>query len=121
MRFLAPTPPTTRSQLSPASWLHSRAEDEGRSLLREVFGSPADLEVVGDELHVRINALSVPRRTRAIAALCEDLTATKTIYPGTDLTLAYSVKGPLVSPKDLSCCVKRSGICLRFGDTPDDD
>ena len=43
-------------------------------------------------LHVRIDALSAPRRTRALAALCEQLTATETVYPCTDLVLAYAVK-----------------------------
>ena len=71
---------------------YARAEDEARSLLREAFGAPGDLEVVGGELHVRIDPLSAPRRTAAIAGLCQDLTATKTCYPGTQLTLAYSVK-----------------------------
>lgn len=72
---------------------YARAEDEARSFLREVYNSPADLEVVAGTLHVRINPLSAPRRSRALAALCVDLTATETIYPGTDLTLVYSVKG----------------------------
>ena len=71
---------------------YARAEDEARSLLREVFTSPADLEITGPELHVRINPLSAPRRSRALAALCHDLTATKTLYPGTNLTLIYAVK-----------------------------
>jgi transposase-like protein len=71
---------------------YARAEDEARSLLREVFASPADLEVLGNQLHVRINPLSAPRRTRALAALCQDLTATETTYPGTDLVLVYTVK-----------------------------
>jgi len=70
---------------------YSRAEDEARSLLREVFRSPADLQVVGHELHVGIKPLSAPRRTRALAGLCADLTATRTTYPGTDLTLVYAV------------------------------
>ena len=71
---------------------YARSEDEARSFLREVYNSPADLEVVAGELHVRINPLSAPRRSRALAALCSDLTATETIYPGTDLVLVYSVK-----------------------------
>jgi transposase len=71
---------------------YSRAHHEARSLLRELFRAPADLEVKGDELHVTVNPLSAPRRSRAIDALCDDLTATKTIYPGTGLTLVYSVK-----------------------------
>lgn len=71
---------------------YARADDEARSLLREVFTTPADLEIIGGELHVRINALSAPRRSRAVAALCRDLTATQTTYPGADLTLVYTVK-----------------------------
>jgi len=73
---------------------YARADDEARTLLREAFSSPADLQVVGRALHVRLDPLSAPRRTRAIAGLCKELTATKTIYPGTDLTLVYSVKEP---------------------------
>ena len=55
---------------------YSRAGDEARS----------------KELHVRLDPLSAPRRTAAITGPCEDMTATKTIYPGTGLTLVYSVK-----------------------------
>src|SRR5665213_20387 len=68
---------------------YARAEDEARSLLREIFKSPADLEIDGETLQVRIDPLAAPRRTRALAALCEELTATETIYPGTNLTLVY--------------------------------
>ncbi len=71
---------------------YARAEDEARSLLREAMHNPADLQIVGEELHVRINALSAPRRSRAIAGLCADLNATDTVYPGTELVLRYSVK-----------------------------
>jgi prepilin-type processing-associated H-X9-DG protein len=71
----------------------SRAEDEAHSLLSEAFKAPADLEIVGDELHVTMEALSAPRRSRAIAGLCEELTATETVYPGTKLRLVFSVKG----------------------------
>jgi hypothetical protein len=73
---------------------YARAVDEARTLLREAFASPADLQVVGNELHVRLDPLSAPRRSRAIAGLCQELTATKTIYPGTELILVYSVKEP---------------------------
>jgi hypothetical protein len=51
------------------------------------------LEIVGDELHVRMDGLSAPRRSRAIAGLCAELTATETLYPGTKLRLVFSVKG----------------------------
>lgn len=72
---------------------YARAEDEAHSLLAEAFAASADLEVIGNELHVRIEALSAPRRSRAIAALAAELTATETLYPGTDLRLVYNVKG----------------------------
>lgn len=71
---------------------YRRAEDEARMLLREALRSPGDLEIIGDELHVRIDTLSAPRRSRAIAAICEQLNATETLYPGTKLRLVYSVK-----------------------------
>ncbi|MGH9071017.1 MAG: putative transposase, partial [Acidimicrobiales bacterium] len=71
---------------------YRRADDEAHSLLRETFRASGDLEIVGDELHVRLDGLSAPRRSRAIAALCEELNATQTCYPGTGLRLVYSVK-----------------------------
>ncbi len=71
---------------------YARAEDEAHSLLSEAFSASADMEIIGEELHVRIEPLSSPRRSRAIAALCTELTATETTYPGTDLRLVYSVK-----------------------------
>ncbi len=71
---------------------YPRADDEARTLLREAFRTPADLQVIGNELHVTLNPLSAPRRTRAITGLCQELTATNTIYPGTNLTLVYTTK-----------------------------
>ena len=44
-------------------------------------------------MHVRLDPASAPRRSNALAALCTELTDTQTRYPGTDLTLAYSIKG----------------------------
>ncbi len=71
---------------------YSRGEDEARALLREAFTLPGDLEIVGTTLHVRLDPASAPRRSKALAALCAELTDTETRYPGTDLVLAYSVK-----------------------------
>ena len=72
---------------------YSRGDDEARALLREAFTLPGDLEIIGDTLHVRLDPASAPRRSKALAALCDELTDTQTRYPGTDLVLAYSVKG----------------------------
>ncbi len=43
----------------------------------------------------RLDPASAPRRSKALAALYAELIETKTLYPGTDLTLVYSVKGHL--------------------------
>jgi hypothetical protein len=50
-------------------------------------------QITGDTLHVRLDPPSAPRRSKALTALCTKLTDTATRYPGTDLTLAYSIKG----------------------------
>ena len=72
---------------------YARGDDEGRALLREAFTLSGDLQIIGDTMHVRLDPASAPRRSKAIAALCSELTDTKTLYPGTALTLHYSVKG----------------------------
>jgi transposase len=72
---------------------YARSDDEGRALLREAFTLSGDLQIIGDTLHVRLDPASAPRRSKAIAALCTELTDTATLYPGSTLTLNYSVKG----------------------------
>ncbi len=71
---------------------YSRSDREGRALLREAFTLPGDIYITGTTLHVRLDPASAPRRTKALAALCTQLTDTKTRYPGTDLTIEYSIK-----------------------------
>lgn len=58
------------------------------------FATPADLQVHDRQLHITVNPLSTPARTRAIAALCQQLNDTETLYPGTNLALVYTVKNP---------------------------
>jgi transposase len=72
---------------------YPRGDDEGRALLREAFTLTGDIQVIDTTVHVRLDPASAPRRSRALAALATELTATQTKYPGTDLTLNYSVKG----------------------------
>jgi transposase-like protein len=72
---------------------YARGDDEARALLREAFTLTGDLQITGDTLHVRLDPPSAPRRSNALAALCAELTDTATRYPGTDLTIAYSIKG----------------------------
>jgi len=72
---------------------YARGDDEARALLREAFTLSGDLQIAGDTLHVQLDPASAPRRSKALTALCTELNDTATSYPGTDLTLAYSIKG----------------------------
>jgi Transposase protein len=72
---------------------YPRAEDEGRALLQEAYRTSGDLQIVNGDLHVRLDPLTAPRRSRALAALCTALTATQTVYPGTTHKIIYMVKG----------------------------
>jgi prepilin-type processing-associated H-X9-DG protein len=70
---------------------YKRAEDEGRTLLQTALKASAAIQPLKDELHVTLEALSSPHRSRAISALCEALNETKTKFPGTRLTLRFAV------------------------------
>jgi len=78
---------------------YARAGDEGRTLLHAAFQSPARLEVGEGELRVTIASQSSPHRTAALAALCEQLDAQATLFPGTHLRLRLAVQAaePVIS------------------------
>ena len=44
------------------------------------------------QLLIRLDPLTAPRRTQALAALCDQLNQTQACYPGTNLVLRYEVK-----------------------------
>ena len=69
--------------------------DDGRSLLRDLFRSEADLlpDVEHGLLRVQVHPMSNPRSNRAIAHLLEHLNAAEFTYPGTSLKLIYSIAG----------------------------
>ena len=71
---------------------YARADDEAYALIREALTTSGDIIPGPAGLTIRLDPLSAPRRTRALAALCQQLTATATKYPGTGLTLRYEVK-----------------------------
>lgn len=72
---------------------YARAEDEAYTLARQVLTHTGDIDPRNDgELIIRLDPLPTPRATAAVAQLCEHLTATETIYPGTDLRLRYQIK-----------------------------
>jgi transposase len=73
---------------------YRRVEDEGRTLIQSALVSAADLEPSELELRVRLIPLSSAHRTRALAALCDQLNETRTNFPRSKLCLKFSVKPP---------------------------
>jgi transposase len=71
---------------------YRRAGQEGRTLIQSAVATAADLEATKTGLRVTLAAQSSPHRTRAIAALCEELNQTKTIFPGSRLRLHYTIR-----------------------------
>ena len=72
---------------------YARAEEEGRTLIQTVLQSTATLEPTDQELRVTLSPLSSPHRSRAVAALCEDLNTAGTCFPGTNLRMRFAVAG----------------------------
>jgi transposase len=72
---------------------YRRVEQEGRTLIQSALASAADLEVTDTELRVTLAPMSSPHRTQAIAALCEELNRTETVFPGSRLRLRYAIQG----------------------------
>jgi hypothetical protein len=70
---------------------YRRAAQEGRTLIHSALASAADLEVTDYELKVRLQPLSSPHRTRAVAALCDELNRSPAFFPGSRLRLLFSV------------------------------
>jgi transposase len=73
---------------------YRRVQDEGRTLLQAALANAADLEVTPAELRVTLVAQSSPHRTRAIAALCQELNQTNTLFPGSSLRLHFAIQEP---------------------------
>jgi hypothetical protein len=71
---------------------YARAGDEAYALIREALTASGDIHPGDNELLIRLDPLTAPRRTRALAALCDQLNHTASRYPGTDLVLRYEVK-----------------------------
>jgi transposase len=73
---------------------YARAEQEGRTLLHEIFAAAGDIRVSDTELHITLAPLSSPHRTHAAQALCELLDQTTTIFPGSPLRIRFAVQPP---------------------------
>lgn len=73
---------------------YARVDQEGRTLLHELFAAAGDIRVSDSELHITLAPLSSPHRTHAAQALCEILDQTATIFPGSLLRIRFSVRPP---------------------------
>ena len=71
---------------------YARAGDEAYALIREALTASGDIRPGDSELLIRLDPLTAPRRTQALAALCDQLNQAASRYPGTDLVLRYEVK-----------------------------
>jgi len=76
--------------------------DDARALVRQVFRSAVDLcpDPEHQTLTVRLHRLSSGIHDAALEHLCAELTATETVFPGTDLRLVYEPVGSTSLPRD---------------------
>ncbi len=94
----SPTPsgwPPTNAETALARTLHeryARVGDEAYALIREALATCGDIIPGDGQLLIRLNPLTAPRRTQALAALCDQLNHARSRYPGTTLILHYEVK-----------------------------
>lgn len=74
---------------------HLARDDDARSLIRDLFRSEADIapDHGTGELRIGIHTFANPRSNRAIQSLLEELNASETNYPGTNLKLVYNLLG----------------------------
>jgi Helix-turn-helix domain len=71
---------------------YARAGDEAYAIIREALTVSGDIYPGERDLLIRLDPLTAPRRTQALAALCDQLSSAGACYPGTDLILRYEVK-----------------------------
>jgi len=76
--------------------------DDARALVRQIFGSAVDLcpDPVAQTLTVRLHRLSSAIHDAALEHLCAELTASETVFPGTDLRLVFEPVGSTSLPRD---------------------
>ena len=71
---------------------YARAGDEAYALIREAITASGDICPGNGQLLIRLDPLTAPRRTQALAALCDQLNQAQARYPGTNLVLHYEIK-----------------------------
>jgi len=76
---------------------------EARSLLRQIFASEADLKPDEENktLTVSLHNLTNPVSDRIVRNLCQEINATKTIFPGSNLRLVYKLVSDQIRPNQV--------------------
>jgi chromosome segregation ATPase len=84
-----------RAETSMASTLREKLKrsDDARALLRQIYDTEVDLmpDLEAKTLTVHLHHLTQAAHDTAVRYLCEELTATETVFPGTDLRLVYKL------------------------------
>lgn len=84
-----------RAETSMAATVREKLKrtDDARALLRQIYSTEVDLipDLEAKTLTVRLHHLTQAAHDAAVRYLCEELTATETIFPGTDLRLVYKL------------------------------
>jgi len=96
---------------------YAHVDQEGRTLLHELFATAGDIRVSDSELNITLAPLSSPHRTLAAQALCEILDKTATTFPGSRLQIRFVMRPPQRiglafpgSPAERSTASKRARI-----------
>ena len=93
IRMAAYTTLTTLARDIRTTTTYARATDEAHTLARMVLNHPGDIDPrTPGELTITLDPMPTRRQTRAVAELCEHLTATATVFPGTNRVLRYTIK-----------------------------
>ena len=92
-----------RAETSLASLLreHLARSDDARALLRQVFNNEVDLvpDLTANTLMVRLHNLTQAAHDKAVVQICIALNETRTVFPGTNLTLIFQI-GSSGIPRD---------------------
>jgi hypothetical protein len=69
--------------------------DDARSLIRQLFRTEVDLvpDQQNKTLTVRLHPMSTEAHDEIVRHICAEITATETVFPGTDLRLIYEISG----------------------------
>ena len=80
---------TSLISLIPSSF--KKLENEKRAFIKSIIKRKADIlpDYVNNTLTIKLYTMSTPRENRAIEEICNLLTDTQTVFPGTNMRLIY--------------------------------